>query len=87
MLFADDTVLVDLTREGVQLKLERWREALEDRGLKISRTKTEYMWTGGEEMHGTVKLGQEDIKRVSTFKYHISTAIEKETLMHKSVIS
>ena len=68
-MFADDIVLLDLTREGVQLKLERWREKLEDRGLKISRTKTEYMWTGGEELQGTVKLGQEDIKRVSTFKY------------------
>ena len=68
-MFADDIILVDLTREGVQLKLERWREKLEDRGLKISRTKTEYMWTGEEELQGTVKLEQEDLKRVSTFKY------------------
>ncbi|XP_064094334.1 uncharacterized protein LOC135206769 [Macrobrachium nipponense] len=68
-VFADDIVLTDLTREGVKLKLGRWREELESRGLKISRTKTEYMWTGGEEWQGTVKLGQEDIKRVSSFKY------------------
>ena len=79
-MFADDIVLVDLTREGVQRKLERWREKLEDRGLKISRTKTEYMWTGGEEWQGTVRLGQEDIKRTSTFKYLGSVVSENGNL-------
>ncbi|XP_064117889.1 uncharacterized protein LOC135223354 [Macrobrachium nipponense] len=65
-MFADDIVVTDLTREGVQLKLGRWRE-LESRGLKISRTKKEYMWTGGEKWE-TLKLGQGDIKRVTSFK-------------------
>ncbi|WP_375667144.1 RNA-directed DNA polymerase, partial [Bartonella sp. AC326YNZD] len=43
MLFADDIVLVDETKEGVNGKLELWRDALESRGFRISRTKTEYM--------------------------------------------
>ena len=43
MLFADDIVLVDELRDCVNAKLERWREALESKGFKISRTKTEYM--------------------------------------------
>ena len=68
-MFADDVVLVDLTREGVQRKLEAWREALEDRGLRISRTKTEYLWMGGEGKQGDIKLGLDNIKRVSAFKY------------------
>ena len=43
MLFADDVVLVDESRNGVNAKLERWWEPLESKGYKISRTKTEYM--------------------------------------------
>ncbi|KAJ7957409.1 Retrovirus-related Pol polyprotein LINE-1 [Quillaja saponaria] len=40
MLFADDIVLVDETREGLNSKLEMWRNALESKGLRLSRTKT-----------------------------------------------
>ena len=43
MLFADDIVLMDKTREGVNTKLERWREELEFKGFRISKAKTEYM--------------------------------------------
>jgi hypothetical protein len=43
MLFADDVVLVDESREGVNRKLELWRQILESKGFRISRTKTEYM--------------------------------------------
>ena len=43
MLFADDVVLVDESRTGVNQKLELWRETLESKGLRLSRTKTEYM--------------------------------------------
>ena len=43
MLFADDVVLVDESREGVNRKLELWRHTLESKGFRLSRTKTEYM--------------------------------------------
>ncbi|VFQ74839.1 unnamed protein product [Cuscuta campestris] len=43
MLFADDIVLIDDTREGLNDKLESWRLALETKGFRISRNKTEYM--------------------------------------------
>ena len=43
MLFADDIVLVDETRVGVNAKLELWRQTLESRGFRLSRAKTEHM--------------------------------------------
>ena len=43
MIFANDIVLVAETRVEVSNKLNDWREALEGKGLHISRTKTEYL--------------------------------------------
>ena len=43
MFFADNIVLIDESREGVNLKLELWRQTLELKGFKLSKTKTEYM--------------------------------------------
>jgi Reverse transcriptase (RNA-dependent DNA polymerase) len=43
MLFADDVVLIDENRIGVDQKLELWRQILELKGFRLSRTKTEYM--------------------------------------------
>ena len=43
MLFADDVVLVDESRTGVNQKMELWWETLESKGFRLSRTKSEYM--------------------------------------------
>jgi hypothetical protein len=43
MLFADDVVLVDESRTGVDQKLELWRRTLEVKGFMLSRYKTKYM--------------------------------------------
>nr|XP_033509555.1 uncharacterized protein LOC117274397 [Nicotiana tomentosiformis] len=43
MLFTDDIVLVDELRAGVNERLEAWRQALESKGFKLRRTKTEYL--------------------------------------------
>jgi len=69
MLFADDIVLIDISREGVERKLEAWREAMEDRGLKISRKKTEYLVYNGDEEVGDVSLLGDKLKKVNKFKY------------------
>ena len=41
MLFADDIVLEDETRHEVNVKLEIWRNTLESKGFRLSRTKIE----------------------------------------------
>ena len=43
MLFADDIMICSTDREIVEEKLEQWRKALGDRGLRIGRGKTEYL--------------------------------------------
>jgi hypothetical protein len=43
MLFADDMILVDESMTEVDQKLELWRQTLESKGSRLSRSKTEYM--------------------------------------------
>ena len=35
ILFADDIILIDETKEGVNTKLELWRQTLEVRGFRL----------------------------------------------------
>ncbi|XP_046994111.1 uncharacterized protein LOC124606187 [Schistocerca americana] len=43
MMFADDVVLCEQSIDRVEEKLEDWRKALKERGMKINRTKSEYL--------------------------------------------
>ncbi|KAK3560533.1 hypothetical protein QTP86_010890 [Hemibagrus guttatus] len=47
--------------------------ALERRGMKVSRSKTEYMCVNEREGSGTVRLQGEEVKKVQEFKYLGST--------------
>ena len=72
MLFADDVVLVDESVSGVTQKLELWRQILESKGFKLSRSKTEYMkcafsTTGHED--GEVRLDGQVVPKMDTFRY------------------
>ncbi|MCJ8731212.1 hypothetical protein PDJAM_G00196770 [Pangasius djambal] len=57
------------SREQVEENLERWRFAPERRGMKVSRSKTEYMCVNEREGSGTVRLQGEEVKKVQEFKY------------------
>jgi hypothetical protein len=72
MLFVNDVVLVDERREGVNRKLELWRQTLELKGFRISKTKTKYMrcdlgTTISED--GDVSLGGQVVPKKNTFHY------------------
>ncbi|KAK3571603.1 hypothetical protein QTP86_015338 [Hemibagrus guttatus] len=73
MMFVDDIVICSESREQVEESLERWRFSLERRGMKVSRSKTEYMCVNEREGSGTVRLQGEEVKKVQEFKYLGST--------------
>ncbi len=80
MLFADDVVLVDESRAGVNRKLEQWKHTLELKGFRLSRTKTEYMVcdfsaTGHEE--GDVNLDGHVVAKKETFRY-LGSMLQKD---------
>ena len=43
MLFADDIVLIDEIKKGVNTKSELWRQTLKAQGFRLSRSKIEHM--------------------------------------------
>ena len=46
MLFADDIVLINESKGGLNAKLERWRHSLESKGFRLRKSKTEYLRYG-----------------------------------------
>ena len=77
MMYADDVVLCEETSGEVERLLEEWRVALESEGMRISRTKTEYMrcthHDQDREQRVEVRLDGKVIKSVDGFKYLWST--------------
>ena len=69
MLFADDIVLSRQNCRELEDDLEMWRNALERRGLKVSRRKTEYLKAGDVDDGEELKLQGEKLKRAKNFKY------------------
>ena len=73
MLFADDIVLCRQNHRELEEDLEISRNALEKRGLKVSRSKTEYLRVGGVDDGEKLKLQGEKVKKAKSFKYLGST--------------
>ena len=78
MLFADDIVICKETRQEVEQRLECWRYALE-RGMKVSRSKNDYLCTNRENDKETVKMKDTKVPRVKEFKYLGSTLQESDS--------
>ena len=56
MLFADDTLLSRKNHRKLEDNLENWRNALERRSLKVSRSTTEYLKARGVDEEEKLKL-------------------------------
>ncbi|XP_065668184.1 uncharacterized protein LOC136088405 [Hydra vulgaris] len=68
-MFADDIVICSESREQVEVNLGRWRYALESRGMKVSKSKTEYMCLNERGDGGQVQLQGVDLVKVDEFTY------------------
>ena len=77
MLFADDIVIFEETREEMEQRLEACRYALERRGMKVCRSKTKYLCINGGNDNKTVKMDDTKVPRVKEFKYLGSTVQER----------
>ena len=71
IMFADDIVICSESKEQVEEKLESWRYALERRGMKVNRRKTEYMFVNERQDNGsgTLKMQGVEVAKVEDFKY------------------
>ena len=76
MLFADDIVICEETREEVERRLVSWRDALERREMKVSRSKIEYLCLNGGNDKETVKMEDTKVPRAKELKYLKSTVQE-----------
>ena len=75
ILFADDIVMCSTRREHVERKIEGWRRAMGERGLKFSTQKTE-LFGCNEHQYAEIHLQAATVKRVKTFTYLESTLAE-----------
>ena len=78
MLFVDDIVLIDETREGVNDKLEQWRHTLNSRGFRVSKSNIEYLhccFSRRGDAEREVTIEGMTIPKVEPFKY-ISSIIQ-----------
>ena len=79
MLFADDIVICEETKEEVDQRLESWRYAFEKIGMKVSRSKTKYLCINGGNDNETVKIEDTEVPRIKEFKYLGSTVQESSS--------
>lgn len=68
MLYADDVILADTSREGLEKQVHQWKDQLEEFGLKLNMGKIGYLSTDIESIR-TINIAGVDVKRTKVFKY------------------
>lgn len=86
MAFADDLMLWGSREEEVQVQLDAWIEEGTHYGMKFNAKKSEYMVTTRDKgrVGGRVMLGEEEMRRVSHFKY-LGSVIEEEGRIDREI--
>lgn len=72
LLFANNIVLVDETRERVNVKLETWQETMEEKGFRLRNAKIGYMefkFSNTRSIETKAKIGDIELSASETFKY------------------
>ena len=83
ILFADKIVLSRQNHWELEYDLEIWRNALERRGLKVNRSKTEYLKFGGVDGGEELKLQEQKVKRAKTSNTWIQQLVAMEDVKKK----
>src|SRR5215467_3203283 len=87
MKFADDMVqIAEQVREVVE-RLASVQEALESKGLKINREKTEHMesrWKGEQDSGERVTIEGRELKKVDSYKY-LGTVVQEDGKIDREV--
>ncbi|KAI5726127.1 hypothetical protein M8J77_024147 [Diaphorina citri] len=83
MMFADDVVLCGPKKEDVERKLEYWRKALEDRGLKVNKAKTVQL-NFGESRNSNILIDGQNLNIVEEFKY-LGSTLAKDGSLEKEI--
>ena len=88
MMFADDIVLCGGREVDMSEYLDTWRKYLEERGMRLSRPKTQFMDFNFEQnQQGNqepVNILGEELERVTHFKY-LGTSMEEEGGMETEI--
>ena len=88
MMFADDIVLCGGREVDMTEYLDTWRKSLEERGMMLSRPKTQFMDFNFEKnQQGNrepVKILGEELERVTHLKY-LGTSMEEEGGMETEI--
>ena len=88
MMFADDIVLCGGREVDMTEYLDTWRKSLEERGMRVSRPKTQFMDFNFEQSQqgnrDPVKILGEELERVTHFKY-LGTSLEEEGGMETEI--
>ncbi|XP_048001352.1 protein CBFA2T1 [Leguminivora glycinivorella] len=81
MMYADDIALTDEDKQKLEHKVNQWKGALEDGGLKLNVAKTEYMACGGTDPD-PITVGGESVLKTDKFKYLGSVLHESGEIDH-----